>query len=134
MLAGVRNGKTRGVLPRGKPGCGGGVEQGLAKAPNLPPNFSGSKRQAGPGWGLGSGKMRLKVQGARALIGDEGPPVPLPGLEATGPKEGRGGLGSYVRSQEARSGRQKKERFPLMGIWGWGLGGDEDSFCYRRYL
>lgn len=115
MLAGMRNGKTLGVLPRGKRG---GAEQGLAKVLNLPPNFSGSRRQAGPRWGLGSGKMRLKVQGAHALLEMKGPPVPLPGLEATGPKEGRAGLGSYVRSQEARSGRQKKERFLLMGIGG----------------
>lgn len=58
--------------------------------------------------------------GSACVIGDEGPPVPLPGLEATEPKEGRRGLGSYVRSQKARLGRQKKERFPLKGIWGWG--------------
>ena len=72
------------------------------------------------------------VQGARALIGGEGPPLPLPGLEATGPKEGRGGLESYVRSREARPGRQTEERFPDGNL---GLaGGDEDSFYQRRYL
>ena len=65
---------------------------------------------------MGSGARRNTpppmVPGARALIGGEGPPVPLPGLEATGPKEGRGGLESYVRSREARPERQTEERFP----------------------
>lgn len=56
---------------------GGGAEQGLEKAPNLPPNFSGSKRQARPGWDLRSDKMRLKVQGARALLGMRVPQFPF---------------------------------------------------------
>lgn len=67
---------TRGAI-QGQTGVWGRAEQGLAKAPNLPPNFSGSKRQAGPGWGLGSGKMRLKVQGARALLGMRVPQFPF---------------------------------------------------------
>lgn len=58
--------------------------------------------------------------GSACIIDSKGLPVPLPGLGATRPEEGRGGLGSYVRSQEARSGRPKEERFPPMGIWGWG--------------
>lgn len=74
---------------------------------------------------MGSGKMPLTVQGARALLGTRVPPVPLPGLGATEPEEGRGGLGCYVRSQEARSGRQKEERFPHGNL---GLGERRTSF------
>lgn len=53
------------------------------------------------------------------------PPVPLPGLGATEPEEGRGGLGCYVRSQKARPGRQKEERFPHGNL---GLGDRRTSF------
>lgn len=108
-----------------------GAEWCLEKAPNLPPNFIGSKKGRA---GMESGvKQNVPDSaGSACIIESEGLPVPLPGLGATRPEEGRGGLGSYVRSQEARSGRQKEERFPPMGIWGWV--GDEDSFCQRRYL
>lgn len=82
--------------------------------------------------GSGVGQNVPNGAGRVCIIGGEGLPVPLPGLGATGPEEGRGGLGSYVRSQEARSGRRKEERFlSPMGIWGWG---NKDSFCQRRYL
>lgn len=67
----------------------------------------------GLGWGLGPGEtLPPDGAGSACVNWGEGPPVPLPGLEATGPKEGRGGLESYVRSQEARPGRQTEERLP----------------------
>lgn len=69
--------------------------------------------------------MPLTVRGARALLGLRVPPVPLPGLGATEPEEGRGGLGRYVRSQEARPGRHKEERFPHGNL---GLGERRTSF------
>lgn len=47
---------------------------------------------------------------------------------ATGLEGGRRGLGSYIRSQEARSGRQKKERFPPHGNLGVGAAGTRTPF------
>lgn len=80
------------------------AEWGLEKAPNLPPNFLESKTGRA---GMESGVRRNVPDnaGSACIIRSEGLPVPLPGLGATRPEEGRGGLGSYVRSQEARSGR-----------------------------
>lgn len=120
--------RTRGVLPRGKREGGDGGERGRDGAyrkPGIwPPNFSGSKRQEGLRQGLGSGKTPRTVQGARALLGTRVPPtpVPLPGLGATEPEEGRGGLGCYVRSREARPGDRRKRGSPTE-IWGWGREG-----------
>lgn len=125
---------TRGAT-QGQTGGGAGERGGTGPrgSPDFVPHFSGSKRQAEPGWDRGSGKKGLMVQGGRALL-ERGSPVPLPGLGATGPEEGRGGLGSYVRSQEARSGRRKEESSPPHPPWEFGARGCEDSFCQRRYL
>lgn len=94
-----------------------------------PPTIKGARGRRGWDWVWGQ-ENTADGAGIACTIGALGLPVPLPGLEATGPEEGRGGLESYVRSQEARSGRQRKGHFP-MGIWGWG---NEHSFCQRRYL
>lgn len=56
-------------------GEGGGT--GPRGSSKFAPNFSGSKRQAGPGWDLGSGKMSLMVQGGRALLGARVPQFPF---------------------------------------------------------
>lgn len=110
---------TRGAT-EGQTGLRVGAEWCLEKAPNLPPNFIGSKKGRA---GMESGvKQNVPDSaGSACIIESEGLPVPLPGLGATRPEEGRGGLGSYVRSQEARSGRQKEERFPPWEFGdGWG--------------
>lgn len=108
-----------------------GAEQGLERAPVLPPNFSRSKRQVGPGWGLGSGKMRLMVQGARALLGARVPQFPFRNDWARGREERSRELHPLPRGQIGET--EEREVTPP---WEFGAGGgrDEDSFCHRRYL
>jgi hypothetical protein len=88
-----------------------------------PPTSKGTRSRRG--WdGVPGQKNAPDGAGSACIIGAEGPPVPLPGLEATGPEKGRGCLGSYVHSQEARPGRQKGD-FPHGNL---GLGGMRPPF------
>lgn len=79
---------TRGATPgelRGWQWWGKGAGQGLEEAPNLAPQLLREQE-------AGGGEMRSRVRqkapdaaGSACVIGGEGPPVPLPGLGATGP-------------------------------------------------
>ena len=117
---GATQGQARGWQRWGK-----GAGRGLEETPNLDPQLL--REQEVGGAGLGSGVRQNNPDGAAraCVIGGEGPPVSLPGLGATGPEKGRGGPESYVRSREARPGRQTEERFPHGNL---GLGGMRTPF------
>lgn len=119
-------------------GKGGGT--GHRRNPEFsPPTIKGSRGRRG--WDEGGLDFKIiatDIAGSACIIEAEGPPppVPLPGLETTGPEEGRGGLGVTSVSQEPNPGDGRNRGFPLPHThpWEFGAGGDEDSFYQRRYL
>ena len=104
-------------------GKGGGT--GPTESPEFGPQTSqGARGRRGCDrvWGQAKRLGRCKERVHYWEQGSPPTPVPLPGLGATEPEEGRGGLGCYVRSREARPGDRRKRGSPTE-IWGWGREG-----------
>lgn len=113
---GVREGEGGGTGPRG--------------SSEFVPNFSGIKRQAGPGWDLGSGKMGLMVQGGRALLGAR--VLSSPSGFRSDRARGREGRSGELRPLPRGQTRETEGRKVPTPPWEFGAGGYEDSFCQRK--